>query len=84
MKQGFDLVSSWTSGHGRYLLHTNGQRHSKQVKKSCLASKDEFYVGAAAHDDWISLFESHLAQHGRISYNYKHTQSKLLCFDLVM
>lgn len=83
MRQGFDLVASWTAEHGRYLLHC-GTKQRCDVEQTCITAKEEFYVGAAAHDDWINLFEDHLAKQGRIAYHLTEPPSKLLRFDLVV
>lgn len=84
MRQGFDLAASWTKGHGRYLLHETNKQTERQLQQSCIAAKEEFYVGAAAHDDWVSLFEDHLAQKGRIAYHQAEKKSKLLRFDFTV
>lgn len=83
MKQGCAIVGSWTSNHGRYLLHATNKGQSQEIKQSCIAAKEEFYVGAAAHDDWVKLFESHLEQKGQIMYHPSEHKSKLLRFDFM-
>jgi len=81
MRQDFNIVESWSTNHGRYLLNYNCNKSKNKIIQTCITAKEEFYVGASAHDDWISLFESHLDTKGVISYHQPEKQSKLLRFD---